>query len=60
MILFVSPMLLGGRSAVAVVGGKGVSRPALAPRLERMTVERCGPDLRITGYPVSARSKRGR
>ncbi len=60
MILFVAPMLLGGRSAVPLVGGDGESRPALAPRLERLTVERCGPDLRITGYPVSARSKRGR
>ncbi len=60
MILFVAPMLLGGRSAVPLIGGDGVSRPALAPRLERLTVERCGPDLRITGYPVWARSKRGR
>lgn len=60
VILFMAPMLLGGRSAVPLVGGDGVSRPALAPRLERLTVERCGPDLRITGYPVSARNKRGR
>jgi len=57
MILFVAPMLLGGRSAVPLVGGIGVSRPARAPRLRHLTVERCGPDLRITGYPVPAGSK---
>jgi diaminohydroxyphosphoribosylaminopyrimidine deaminase/5-amino-6-(5-phosphoribosylamino)uracil reductase len=54
MVLFVAPLLLGGRSAVPLVGGDGVSRPGLAPRLKNMTVERCGPDLRITGYPVAA------
>lgn len=59
VILFVAPLFLGGRSAVPLVGGKGVSRPGLAPRLQHLTVERCGPDLRITGYPVRSGSKRG-
>lgn len=60
MVLFVAPILLGGRSAVPLVGGHGVSRPSLAPRLENLALERCGPDLRITGYPVPGGKKGGR
>jgi diaminohydroxyphosphoribosylaminopyrimidine deaminase/5-amino-6-(5-phosphoribosylamino)uracil reductase len=59
VVLFMAPTLLGG-GAVPLVGGKGVTRPELAHRLKDLTLEQCGPDLRITGYPVPAHKKRGR
>jgi len=50
-VLFVGPLLVGGREAPTTAGGRGVARLEDALRLERMTVRRVGPDLMITGYP---------
>jgi diaminohydroxyphosphoribosylaminopyrimidine deaminase/5-amino-6-(5-phosphoribosylamino)uracil reductase len=63
--LFVAPLVLGGRAAVPLVGGAGVSRPGTAPRLRRIEVRRVGPDLLVEGYlrpirrPGVSRSARG-
>jgi len=52
--LFISPLLIGGRGAVPAVGGQGVEHVDDALRLERVTIEWCGPDLLYTGYPIHA------
>jgi diaminohydroxyphosphoribosylaminopyrimidine deaminase/5-amino-6-(5-phosphoribosylamino)uracil reductase len=49
VLLFVAPLLAGGRGVPLVAAGSG--RGPLA-RLRRVQVDRCGPDLRIVGYPA--------
>ena len=46
----IAPMLIGGDAQTAV-RGKGAERMADAVRLERVSVERLGSDLLMTGYP---------
>lgn len=53
--LFIAPILIGGRGAVAAVGGAGAERVADALRLQRITTEWTGPDLLYEGYPVRDR-----
>ena len=48
---FVAPLLIGGRDAVASIGGIGAETMADAWRLGDVEVERLGPDTAITGYP---------
>lgn len=60
MLLFVAPMILGGKGAVPVVGGQGAKRPSDAIRLDRLTIGRQGRDLVLTGYPEQAGRKRKR
>ena len=49
VMLFVAPVIVGGRNAVPVVGGAGVSRMTDAFRVEYGRVRRVGPDLLIQG-----------
>lgn len=49
--LFLAPILIGGRDAVAGIGGSGVDRVADAPRLHNVTIRRVDDDVLITGYP---------
>jgi len=50
VIAFVAPMIIGGSEAKAAVGGKGAEKIARALRLSRVSVERVGDDVMITGY----------
>jgi diaminohydroxyphosphoribosylaminopyrimidine deaminase/5-amino-6-(5-phosphoribosylamino)uracil reductase len=52
IVLYVAPKLVGGRAAPTFLEGEGLSRMQDAVRLERVTVESVGPDLKLTGYPV--------
>lgn len=45
LIVFVAPLLIGGRTAPNAVGGLGIRRLAKAIRLDELTVRRVGPDL---------------
>jgi len=49
---FLAPRILGGRSAVPVVGGAGVRDPAQAFEIAGLRTERVGPDLLLTGRPA--------
>jgi len=51
---FVSPILVGGREAVPVVGGRGVRKLRDAFLLKELSVTRLGSDMLIEGY-VSGR-----
>lgn len=45
----VAPLLVGGRRAPGPLGGAGTGPLASAPRLERLTVRRFGPDRLLSG-----------
>lgn len=51
LVLFLAPVVIGGRDAPLAIGGDGVQRLADAMQLEHMRVEQVGPDLMITAYP---------
>jgi len=50
VIAFIAPMIIGGKRANMAVGGEGVERIDQALRLNRVTVERFGDDVMISGY----------
>jgi diaminohydroxyphosphoribosylaminopyrimidine deaminase/5-amino-6-(5-phosphoribosylamino)uracil reductase len=50
---FVAPMIIGGQDAPSAIGGDGAERIAEARQLENVSVERCGRDIEVTGYPVT-------
>ena len=49
VIVFIAPMIIGGRDAKLTVGGKGAERITDALRLSRVKVERFGDDVMICG-----------
>jgi len=49
---FIAPMIIGGQDAPSAIGGDGAERIADARRLENVSVERRGPDIEVTGYPI--------
>ncbi|MFC2041706.1 bifunctional diaminohydroxyphosphoribosylaminopyrimidine deaminase/5-amino-6-(5-phosphoribosylamino)uracil reductase RibD [Chloroflexota bacterium] len=50
VIAFIAPIIIGGEKARIAVAGKGVDRVADAIKLERISVERFGEDLMLSGY----------
>lgn len=50
VLAFIAPRIIGGASAPTPVEGAGVLRMTDAIPLERMRVERTGPDLLVVGY----------
>ena len=57
VIAFVAPIIIGGKEAKTAVSGKGVDKIADSLKLERISMEKFGEDLMISGY-VSAKNKR--
>jgi diaminohydroxyphosphoribosylaminopyrimidine deaminase/5-amino-6-(5-phosphoribosylamino)uracil reductase len=47
--MFIAPLILGGRDAVPVVGGRGSSRLRQAIVLHDVTIQPFGPDLLVRG-----------
>ena len=52
VVAMVAPRVFGGREAPAAVAGHGAARIADAVSLSDVMVERCGPDLVVSGYCV--------
>lgn len=48
---FVAPKIIGGRNAIAAIGGAGFEKLRDAIELQEIAVVRHGQDLEITGYP---------
>ncbi len=46
---FIAPKILGGRSALTSIGGRGLSLKN-SPRVREMAIEKIGQDILITGY----------
>jgi len=49
VMIFIAPKIVGGRGAPTPVGGEGTKRIADALSLTRVTVERCGGDIVVSG-----------
>jgi len=58
LALFVAPVIVGGKDAVAFVGGKGVETMAEAHQVSSLSVRRFGRDLLLEGAVVSKPSER--
>ncbi|MBA7661395.1 Riboflavin biosynthesis protein RibD [subsurface metagenome] len=54
VIAFIAPIIIGGREAKTAVGGEGVDKVAESLKLERVSIERLGEDVMVSGY-VSAK-----
>ncbi|MBI2867229.1 MAG: dihydrofolate reductase family protein, partial [Chloroflexi bacterium] len=50
VVVFIAPMIIGGKQATGPVGGRGVARIQEALRLNRERVQRIGDDVVVTGY----------
>lgn len=50
VVAFVAPIIIGGQEARIPVAGKGVDNLVDAIKLERVSVEKIGEDLMISGY----------
>ncbi len=50
VIAFIAPIIIGGEEAKTAVAGKGVDKVIEAIKLERISVEKFGEDLMISGY----------
>jgi diaminohydroxyphosphoribosylaminopyrimidine deaminase/5-amino-6-(5-phosphoribosylamino)uracil reductase len=48
---FIAPMIIGGQDLPSAVGGSGAGKLSEALRLKRVTTQRLGSDIEITGYP---------
>ena len=56
VVAFVAPIIIGGEKAITAVAGKGVARVLDSFKLKRISIERFGQDIMISGY-VSAVDK---
>jgi diaminohydroxyphosphoribosylaminopyrimidine deaminase/5-amino-6-(5-phosphoribosylamino)uracil reductase len=50
VVAFIAPMVIGGGRAIMAVSGTGAERIADATRLERVSVEKLGDDVMVSGY----------
>ena len=59
VIVFIAPIIIGGKKARTAVGGKGVNKVADSLKLERVSIEKLGDDLMVSGY-VSLKTRRAK
>jgi diaminohydroxyphosphoribosylaminopyrimidine deaminase / 5-amino-6-(5-phosphoribosylamino)uracil reductase len=50
VVAFIAPMVIGGHNAILAVSGEGVERIGDAARLERVSIEKFGDDVMVSGY----------
>ncbi len=50
VIAFIAPIIIGGEEAKTAVAGEGVDKVIDAVKLERVTMEKFGEDLMVSGY----------
>ena len=50
----VSPVIIGGRTAIPSVGATGANKLSEAYRLQDVNFEKAGQDILVTGYPVKS------
>ena len=50
VIAFIAPVIIGGKEAKTAVAGKGVDKVVDSIRLERVSLEKFGDDLMVSGY----------
>jgi diaminohydroxyphosphoribosylaminopyrimidine deaminase/5-amino-6-(5-phosphoribosylamino)uracil reductase len=57
VVTFIAPIIIGGKEAKTAVAGNGVDKVVDSLKLERVSVDRYGEDLMVSGY-VSARPQK--
>ncbi|MCL0096997.1 bifunctional diaminohydroxyphosphoribosylaminopyrimidine deaminase/5-amino-6-(5-phosphoribosylamino)uracil reductase RibD [Dehalococcoidia bacterium] len=50
VLVFIAPIIVGGREAITAVAGEGVTSMAEALRLKQIRIERVGDDIMVSGY----------
>ena len=50
VIAFIAPIIIGGKEAKTAVSGKGVDKVVDSLKLERLSLEKLGEDLMVSGY----------
>ena len=50
VIAFIAPIIIGGKEAKTAVSGKGVGKVVDSLKLERVSLEKLGEDLMVSGY----------
>ncbi len=55
VIAFIAPIVIGGEEAKTAVAGKGIDKVIDAIKLERISVEKFGEDLMISGYVAAGK-----
>jgi diaminohydroxyphosphoribosylaminopyrimidine deaminase/5-amino-6-(5-phosphoribosylamino)uracil reductase len=50
VIVFIAPIIIGGKEAKTAVGGEGVDKVTESFQLQRMMAEELGDDLVVNGY----------
>ncbi|MBA7487373.1 Riboflavin biosynthesis protein RibD [subsurface metagenome] len=50
VIAFIAPIIIGGKEAKTAVSGKGVDKVVDSVKLERVSLEKLGEDLMVSGY----------
>ncbi len=53
VLFFIAPKIIGGRTAVTSVEGKGVAKVSQAVELKNMSIEKIGKDILIIGEPIN-------
>ena len=51
LIIFIAPCLIGGRKAIGMIGGAGITRMTEAIRLKEMSVKPWSGDILVEAYP---------
>jgi diaminohydroxyphosphoribosylaminopyrimidine deaminase/5-amino-6-(5-phosphoribosylamino)uracil reductase len=54
VVVFIAPIIIGGEEAKTAVAGKGVAKVVDSFKLKRITIERFGQDIMVSGY-IAAR-----
>ena len=50
MVAFIAPIIVGGEKAKTAVAGKGIAKVVDSFKLKRISIERFGQDIMISGY----------
>ena len=59
VVAFIAPIIMGGEEAKTAVGGEGVDKVADSLKLERVSVEKLGEDVMVSGYVPAKPRKQG-
>ena len=54
VVAFIAPIIIGGEKAITAVAGKGVVKVLDSFKLKRISIERFGQDIMISGYVTAA------
>ena len=50
VLLYISPIIIGGKQSLGVIGGKGINKLSNTPRLKNLKTENIKDDIKITGF----------